>query len=244
MGTKKKHKNSNYNGAARTALREAEKAAAEKAAMRKNIVTAAVAIAVVAVAIAAIVLLSLWVNNSCKYARTRDITDRDVTYVEFSVEDYGKFVVMLDATTAPKTVSNFITLVNSEFYNGLTFHRIIEDFMIQGGDPEGTGRGDGPTSVVGEFALNGHDNDIKHLRGVISMARSNSYNSASCQFFICNATSPHLDGSYAAFGYVVDGMRVVDKITRKGVKFTTDGVIIDKTKQPVIEYVKVLDDWK
>lgn len=243
MGTKKKHKNSNYNGAEKAARLAAEKEALAKAQMRKNIITVAIAAAVIVAAILTIVLVSAWFNNASEYARTRDITDRDVTYVEFSVEDYGKFVVMLDATTAPKTVANFLALVNSGFYDGLTFHRIIEDFMIQGGDPDGDGSGGLDTKLTGEFAANGYENDIQHLRGVISMARSNPYDSASCQFFICNADSTFLDGNYAAFGYVVDGLGVVDKITRKSVKFTTDGVIEDKTKQPVIEYVKVLESW-
>ena len=241
MGTKKKRKNSNYNGAEKAALKAEEAAREEKARQRKNIIIAVVALAVVACAIVGMVILSNWLNDSCKYSRTRDIEGRDVTYVEFSVKDHGKFVVMLDATTAPTTVKNFLSLVNSGFYDGLTFHRIIDNFMIQGGDPDGNGMGGLNTTIKGEFDNNGHKNDIKHIRGVISMARSDDPDSASCQFFICNADYPSLDGNYAAFGYVVEGMSVIDSITEYGIKHTTNGVIKDKTKQPVIEYIKVIE---
>lgn len=114
---------------------------------------------------------------------------------------------------APKTVANFEKLVKEGFYNGLTFHRIIRGFMIQGGDPEGTGMGGAKEKIPGEFASNGFpQNDIKHTRGVISMARSMAPNSASSQFFIMHEDAPHLDGSYAAFGKVVDGIEAVDEI--------------------------------
>ena len=114
---------------------------------------------------------------------------------------------------APKTVANFEKLVSEGFYDGLTFHRIIPGFMIQGGDPEGTGMGGAKEKIVGEFAANGFpQNDLKHTRGVISMARSMMPNSASSQFFIMHEDAPHLDGSYAAFGKVVSGMDAVDEI--------------------------------
>ena len=114
---------------------------------------------------------------------------------------------------APKTVENFEKLVAAGFYDGLTFHRIIRGFMIQGGDPEGTGMGGAKDKIPGEFASNGFtDNDIKHTRGVISMARSMNPDSASSQFFIMHKDAPHLDGSYAAFGKVVDGIDAVDEI--------------------------------
>ena len=114
---------------------------------------------------------------------------------------------------APKTVANFEKLVKAGFYDGLTFHRIIAGFMIQGGDPEGTGMGGAPEKIEGEFAANGFTkNTLKHTRGVISMARSMNPNSASSQFFIMHADAPHLDGSYAAFGRVVEGIEVVDEI--------------------------------
>ena len=113
---------------------------------------------------------------------------------------------------APKTVANFLKLVGEGFYDGLTFHRIIKGFMIQGGDPLGNGMGGAEENIVGEFRMNGHDNPIKHTRGVISMARAFDPNSASSQFFIMHADAPHLDGQYAAFGKVVSGMETVDEI--------------------------------
>ena len=113
---------------------------------------------------------------------------------------------------APNTVKNFISLVKDDFYNGLIFHRVIDGFMIQGGDPEGTGTGGPGYSIKGEFKENGFDNELKHTRGVISMARSRHPDSAGSQFFIMHQDSPHLNGKYAAFGKVVEGMEVVDKI--------------------------------
>ena len=113
---------------------------------------------------------------------------------------------------APKTVNNFISLVQKGFYDGLIFHRVISGFMIQGGDPQGTGMGGPGYSIKGEFAMNGVRNDLKHTRGVLSMARSMMPNSAGSQFFIMHANAPHLDGQYAAFGKVVEGLDVVDKI--------------------------------
>lgn len=113
---------------------------------------------------------------------------------------------------APITVENFLKLVKQGFYDGLIFHRVISGFMIQGGDPEGTGMGGAPDKIKGEFKANGVDNDIRHTRGVISMARSRNPDSASSQFFIVHKDAPHLDGQYAAFGKVVDGMDTVDEI--------------------------------
>ena len=118
----------------------------------------------------------------------------------------------LDKDAAPKTVANFERLVSEGFYDGLTFHRIIPGFMIQGGDPLGNGMGGSEENIVGEFAQNGHNNPIKHTRGVISMARAYDPNSASSQFFIMHADAPHLDGAYAAFGRVVEGIETVDEI--------------------------------
>jgi peptidyl-prolyl cis-trans isomerase B (cyclophilin B) len=118
----------------------------------------------------------------------------------------------LDKDAAPKTVANFERLVSEGFYDGLTFHRIIPGFMIQGGDPLGNGMGGSEENIVGEFAQNGHNNPIKHTRGVISMARAYGPNSASSQFFIMHADAPHLDGAYAAFGRVIEGIETVDEI--------------------------------
>ena len=113
---------------------------------------------------------------------------------------------------APKTVENFLKLVDEKFYDGLIFHRVIKGFMIQGGDPTGTGMGGSKDTIVGEFRANGFQNDLAHTRGVLSMARTNMPNSASSQFFIMHQDAPHLDGQYAAFGKVVEGMEAVDKI--------------------------------
>jgi peptidyl-prolyl cis-trans isomerase B (cyclophilin B) len=133
--------------------------------------------------------------------------------VEITMQDGGKIDIELDPQAAPITVENFLKLVNEGFYDELTFHRIIPGFMIQGGDPEGTGVGGSDTTIKGEFSSNGVDNQISHERGVISMARSQSPDSASSQFFITNADSLFLDGEYAAFGHVTEGMDVVDKIS-------------------------------
>ena len=128
------------------------------------------------------------------------------------MEHGGKIELELYPEHAPKTVANFLNLVYQGFYNGLTFHRVIPGFMIQGGDPLGTGMGGSEEKIVGEFRANGHNNPIKHERGVISMARAYNPNSASSQFFIMHKNAPHLDGQYAAFGKVVSGMEVVDEI--------------------------------
>ena len=158
-------------------------------------------------------------------------------------------VVLLDATTAPITVANFLKLVNKGFYNGLTFHRVISNFMIQGGDPKANGTGGSDEDIFGEFLYNGHSNNISHRRGVISMARGDNYNSASSQFFICNADSQYsLDGKYAAFGYVVEGMSVVDAIAGVEVdandKPTTDVVITKAYTTTVTEEILALADPK
>lgn len=129
-----------------------------------------------------------------------------------NVKDYGVIKVELDENAAPITVDNFVKLANKGFYNGLIFHRVIRGFMIQGGCPLGQGTGGPGYTIKGEFLANGVDNPIKHVRGVISMARAMNPNSAGSQFFIMHQTSPHLDGQYAAFGHVVEGIEVVDKI--------------------------------
>ena len=161
--------------------------------------------------------------------------------IEISFKDYGKMELELDADTAPITVSNFIKLVETEFYNGLTMHRIIDGFMIQGGDPQADGTGGLNETIKGEFSSNGIENNISHKRGVISMARTNDMNSASCQFFIVQKDSPHLDGNYAAFGKVTSGIEIVDDIVKDVAKLGDDNGLIPKENQPVIEYIKVID---
>ena len=133
-----------------------------------------------------------------------------IVTIKMSTGDIMKIELYPDI--APKTVENFVSLVSKGFYDGLIFHRVINGFMIQGGDPEGTGMGGPGYSIPGEFAQNGFENSLKHTEGVISMARSMDPNSAGSQFFIMHKTSPHLDGSYAAFGKVIEGLDVVDKI--------------------------------
>ncbi len=139
--------------------------------------------------------------------------------VTFEMKDGDVFYVELYPDVAPNTVNNFISLVKKGFYNGLCFHRVIEGFMIQGGDPKGNGTGGPGYTIRGEFSKNGFKNDLKHKRGVISMARSMMPNSAGSQFFIMHADAPHLDGQYAAFGRVIDGMDVIDKIAEVNVDY-------------------------
>lgn len=161
-------------------------------------------------------------------------------HVEIKVKDYGTIKLELDADTAPVTVSNFIQLAEDGFYDGLTFHRIISGFMIQGGDPLGDGTGGSDEEIKGEFAQNGVENDISHDRGVISMARSNDPDSASSQFFIVHEDSQFLDGNYAAFGHVTDGIEIVDEICEDTPVQDGDGTV-DPDDQPVITSVKVID---
>lgn len=161
-------------------------------------------------------------------------------HVEIEIEDYGMVTLELDADVAPITVTNFINLTKEGFYDGLTFHRIISGFMIQGGDPEGTGNGGSSEKIKGEFSDNGYKNDISHVRGVISMARATTYNSASSQFFIVHKDSTFLDGKYAAFGHVTSGIEVVDKIADT-VQVEDDNGKVKKENQPKISKIRVID---
>ena len=231
----------------------------------KKITSLILALAMIFVCAATLASCEKMGEGACDYLDSRDVSGRDIKYVEICVKDYGKMVVMLDATTAPKTVENFINLVNSGFYDGLTFHRIISGFMIQGGDPDANGSGGSKTEIFGEFSSNGHSNDISHKRGVISMARASDPNSASSQFFICHEdSSSSLDGSYAAFGYVVEGLSVVDDIVDGTMEkcmeyygnnfyywlYYGNGGLTDNygdplyELQPKIKYIKVLDSWE
>ncbi|MDE7320653.1 MAG: peptidylprolyl isomerase [Lachnospiraceae bacterium] len=161
-------------------------------------------------------------------------------HVEIEVADYGTIALELDADTAPVTVTNFISLASEGFYDGLTFHRIISGFMIQGGDPLGNGMGGSDTEITGEFASNGIENNISHVRGVISMARSMSPDSASSQFFIVHEDSTFLDGEYAAFGHVTEGIEVVDQICAD-TPVQDDNGTVAADDQPTITSVKVID---
>jgi len=161
-------------------------------------------------------------------------------HVEIDVKNYGKIKLELDADTAPITVANFIKLANEGFYNGLTFHRIIDGFMIQGGDPLGNGTGGSAENIKGEFDLNGVKNKISHVRGVISMARASAYNSASSQFFIVHEDSTFLDGQYASFGKVTEGIEIVDKICEDIQVEDNNGTVLRKN-QPIIEKITIDD---
>lgn len=160
--------------------------------------------------------------------------------LEIVVKDYGTIALELDADTAPVTVTNFVKLAKEGFYDGLTFHRIMAGFMMQGGDPLGNGTGGSAENIVGEFAANGFENSISHTRGAISMARAQHPNSASSQFFIVHEDSVFLDGQYAAFGYVTEGMEVVDAICTDAQPVDNNGTI-PADQQPVIESITVLE---
>ena len=183
------------------------------------LLTVAIGIAIIALAVGLVYGLGGKKDKEVPiegFTTTEEVTNYvrlNITYTDKKGKEHtGDVIVELDPETAPITVANFQNLVKSDFYDGLTFHRIIKGFMIQGGDPKGTGLGGSGQNIKGEFSSNGVENNISHTRGVISMARSQSYNSASSQFFIVHQDSPHLDGDYAAFGHVVYGMETVDGV--------------------------------
>lgn len=159
-------------------------------------------------------------------------------YADIEIAGYGKITVGLDANKAPETVANFVSLAESGFYNGLTFHRIMEGFMMQGGDPNGDGTGGSETTIKGEFRNNGVDNNLSNVRGAISMARSMDYDSASSQFFIVHEDSTFLDGDYAVFGYVTEGLEVVDKVCTEAEPTDDNGTILPDL-QPVITSITI-----
>lgn len=161
-------------------------------------------------------------------------------HAEINVSNYGTIKVELDADAAPVSVTNFMNLAKDKFYDGLTFHRIISGFVIQGGDPEGNGTGGSDRCIKGEFSNNGVKNNLSHTRGAISMARSAENDSASSQFFIMHQDNKRLDGDYAVFGYVTDGMDVVDKIC-KTVKVEDDNGTVYSENQPIIKSIKIID---
>ena len=161
-------------------------------------------------------------------------------HAEIDIQDYGTITVELDGDIAPITVQNFMDLANDGFYDGLTFHRIIAGFMMQGGDPNGNGTGGSENTIKGEFSANGVENPLSHIRGAISMARAQDMDSASSQFFICHADSTFLDGQYACFGYVTDGMDVVDAVC-EAAQPTDDNGTIPADQQPVITEVRMID---
>ena len=163
----------------------------------------------------------------------------DKVQVMITVKNYGDIVLELDREQAPITVDNFLELANSGFYDGSTFHRVVKDFMIQGGAPDGDISGGSSKTIKGEFEANDVSNNISHTRGTISMARGDEMDSASSQFFICNADSEFLDGYYAAFGHVISGMEIVDKIT-EDVGSEDEMEMVPEGKRPVIESIREL----
>lgn len=161
-------------------------------------------------------------------------------HAEIVIKDYGTIAVELDADSAPITVTNFVNLAQEGFYDGLTFHRIMDGFMMQGGDPLGNGTGGASEKIKGEFASNGVDNGLSHTKGAISMARSSAPDSASSQFFIVETDSTFLDGEYAVFGYVTEGIEIVEQICADA-KPTDNNGSIKKDEQPVMETVTIID---
>ena len=211
--------------------------------MKKNKKTtgilAAILIVLVVIVAAIIIVFSVRGKKSTE-STTEAIDAAGKHHVEIQVKNYGTIKVELDGDTAPITVANFLKLAQNGFYDGLTFHRIIDGFMIQGGDPKGNGTGGSDETIKGEFSGNGVENNISHVRGTISMARSQDMDSASSQFFICHADSTFLDGQYACFGYVTDGMDVVDAVC-EAAQPTDDNGTIPADQQPVITEVRMID---
>lgn len=192
---------------------------------------------IIALILAVIVVTAVALNVfRGKPAASTDPTD----YVEINIENYGAITAELYGGIAPITVENFMKLTDEGFYDGLTFHRIISGFMIQGGDPLGNGMGGSDKNIKGEFMMNGVENNISHTRGVLSMARSQMYDSASSQFFIMHADSDYLDGQYAAFGRVISGIEVVDAICASTPVTDGNGSVAAEN-QPVITSIRRID---
>lgn len=204
------------------------------------------------IGIAAAIILALFVVTGCqKQEETPKKSEQKKTeaseellsgthHAEIQVKDYGTITVELDADTAQITVTNFVNLAKDGFYDNLTFHRIMDGFMIQGGDPNGDGTGGADQTIKGEFSSNGVENEISHTRGTISMARAQDPDSASSQFFIVQEDSNYLDGNYAAFGHVTSGMEIVDQIC-KDVPVEDDNGTVKAENQPVIEKITITD---
>lgn len=200
--------------------------------------------------ILALVLALTFVFSACSGTSDNETTTNEAEAstvnaqkVKFTMEDGGEFIIALYPQYAPETVENFINLVSVGFYDGLTFHRVIDGFMAQGGDPEGTGFGGSGKDIVGEFSINGFtQNTLSHTRGIVSMARSgNDYNSASSQFFICYGDESFLDGQYAAFGEVIEGMEVVDSFLEVERVYDAQGQKSRPVEPIVIEKAEIME---
>ena len=219
-----------------------QKKAAEAAAKKRKLLLLAAIAAVVVVAVLAVVFVPKLGKSTAKSAdqlTTFDSFEAGYTYyADIDIKDYGMITFRLETEKAPISAANFVSLATSGFYNGLTFHRIIEDFMMQGGDPKGNGTGGSDKNIKGEFKANGYDTGLSHTRGAVSMARSSAYDSASSQFFIVHKDSTFLDGNYAVFGYVTEGMDIVDKICTDAKPTDSNGTI-PAASQPVMNSVTI-----
>ena len=233
----------NQKQAARAAAAARQKAAQAKT-DKRNMIIGVIAVLLVAAAVLGFVLSGTGGRKPAAPAvvegpaAASTITEKITHEVVIEVQDYGTIKAVLYGEAAPITVENFVRLAGEGFYDGLTFHRIIDGFMIQGGDPKGNGTGGSDQTIKGEFSANGVNNPITHQRGVLSMARSSAYDSASSQFFIMHEVSPWLDGAYAAFGCVTEGIEVVDAICQKTPVTDGNGTVA-KANQPKILSVKV-----
>ena len=203
-------------------------------------IIAGILLLIVVLVAAVIVLFTIRGKKESTEGSTETINAAGKHHIEIQVKDYGTIKAELDGDTAPITVANFLKLAESGFYDGLTFHRIIDGFMIQGGDPKGNGTGGADETIKGEFSKNGVENKLSHVRGTLSMARSQDMDSASSQFFIVQSDSTFLDGQYAAFGTVTEGMDLVDKICKDTPVQDNNGTV-SAADQPVIESIKVID---
>lgn len=220
----------------------------QKSEKKKALIVTACAVVVL---VAVIIVFAVTSNKPANNQAATDSASTSATigteqaksthHAEIDIKDYGVIKVELNGDVAPITVANFINLANSHFYDGLTFHRIIDGFMMQGGDPLGNGTGGSDNEIKGEFSNNGVENNLSHTRGAISMARNSvSMDSASSQFFIVQSDSTFLDGDYACFGYVTDGMEIVDKICSEAVTTDSNGSV-DAENQPVINSITITD---
>lgn len=192
---------------------------------------------IIAIAIA-LCLLIVGTGVVCAFKYSDKFNPEGVYRAKIVVEDYGSIIIEMDAKNAPITVENFFNLVKSNFYDGLTFHRISPNFLIHGGSPDGTNWGASANNIYGEFSENGFENGLSHTRGVVSMARSEHYDSGSCQFFILKSDLTEIDGKFAAFGRVVKGMEVVDKMCEDANPIDSNGTISPQN-QPVIKKITI-----